>query len=1557
MFEDIVLHIYFDDFFREVELSGFNNNQISIGSDELNDIVLKSPVVESRHAVIKAEGTDINIYNLSKSGLSYNGKKVSEKAVEEGDVFIISSFKSTSSMAAIMVKNKNPLYNIEKKFSTKSIQEIKIGKSQKNHIIYSDQLVSNEHAKIYQADNGEYFVRDLKSSNGTYLNGKRTYEGQIKPGDIIHICGNKIIFTQDYLVLCNAGKGVQVKDIEQIREESVAEKPQYPYFQRPPRLIPEMPKGEIEISSPPSISSKPQVSWPMILLPPALMATTTVISGMFMKSNYMYISLVMTVGTLGISILNYNLQVKKFKKDDKTRNEKYLQHLHEKRKELEFAREQQRNGTQLIHPDIKECIRRVQSIDRRLWERTIQYSDFMAPRIGMGKTPLRLKIRAPEQRISIETDNLSLEPQKLVEEFSYINNIPVSLPLYQMGTCGYIGIRQEALNNIRALVMQLAAHHFYEEVKIIAVYSKEEECEWEWMRWLPHVWDDSRQMRFMAKDRESVHNIFSMFYDIIKEREFRAGDKDKHINSIQLPHFVFLLGDIRLLENEAIMTYLAHNCQHLGVSTIYMFDRMEFLPKDCHVILDFNSKTAEMIERAAETVKSEFTPDKVSIKDSDLFARRMAPIRMKQMVMAGNLPNRVTMMELLGVREVTELDVKTNWQENMPYKSLAAPLGIRIGGEKIQLDLHEKVHGPHGLVAGTTGSGKSEILQSLIISMAINYHPHEVAFVLIDYKGGGMANAFIDLPHLVGTITNLGGNQINRALVSIKSELKRRQTIFGDYGVNHIDSYQKLYRSGKAKEPLPHLIIIADEFAELKSDQPEFMRELVSAARVGRSLGVHLILATQKPAGIVDEQIWSNSRFKLCLKVQDARDSQEVIKKPDAADIKQPGRAYIQVGNNEIFELFQSAWSGADYDPEASERDDDINEIYEVDINGARRKLYSSASIQRPKKEYTQLQVLVRHLSGEAEKNNIVRLNGPWMPPMPEKIVLKELLEKDGHGWNGRGWIPSEEWICPIIGLVDDPEKQTQYPLKIDLGKEGHLLVYGSPGYGKTTLLQTLAASLALSYTPEEVNIYFMDFGSRTLSIFSDMPHCGGVIMMDESEKLDKFIKFIFRELDNRKKQFADKGISSLYSYRQATGEKLSAIVILIDNISALSELYPSVEESLVQITREGGNIGIHVVITASTANAIRFKLSANFKMALALQMADKADYTSIVGRTNGLEPSPNIGRGLVKANSPLEYQTALAVDGENELERSINLKALIKEFDAAWQGAKAKQIPIMPETVYFRELLVRSDVKKALATSMFIVPTGLSDNDMEPVYLDLATTPQLLITGNIQSGKSNFQKILAITLAMRNSPEKFAIHIIDSASYGLFPLSKLPHVKNYINSGEQLPEFVESIKSLLDERKEELNEARMASGGLVSEKEFLSGRQLNVILIDDFNEFMQIASSGVKDLFEQILKKDRNLGVSIVIGGAVGDINSSWEGFAKALKDLQAGMLFGFINDQQIFNIRLPYGTTERQKKPGDGYFIAKGSHTGMKTALIENSVLKAWVDQLVAKYKNDEE
>src|SRR5690625_5015012 len=284
--------------------------------------------------------------------------------------------------------------------------------------------------------------------------------------------------------------------------------------------------------------------------------------------------------------------------------------------------------------------------------------------------------------------------------------------------------------------------------------------------------------------------------------------------------------------------------------------------------------------------------------------------------MSDSIPEKVTFLEMYEQDDASKLNILENWKNNNPAKSLEAPVGLKSKDDLVYLNLHERAHGPHGLLAGTTGSGKSEFLQTYILSMAVNYHPHEVAFLLIDYKGGGMAQPFRNLPHLLGTITNIEGsrNFSNRALASIKSELEQRQRLFEKYEVNHIYDYMHKYRYGIATEPMPHLFLISEEFAEVKDEEPEFIDELVIAARIGRSLGVHLILATQKPGRVIDKQIWSNSRFKVALKVQDEQDSKEILKNGDAANITVTGRGYLQVGNNEIYELFQSAWSGAPYE-------------------------------------------------------------------------------------------------------------------------------------------------------------------------------------------------------------------------------------------------------------------------------------------------------------------------------------------------------------------------------------------------------------------------------------------------------------------------------------------------------------------------------------------------------------------------------------------------------------------------------------------------------------------
>ena len=326
---------------------------------------------------------------------------------------------------------------------------------------------------------------------------------------------------------------------------------------------------------------------------------------------------------------------------------------------------------------------------------------------------------------------------------------------------------------------------------------------------------------------------------------------------------------------------------------MYSLENQEMLPMGCIkiIVLNADNKSGTRILSSNGEDSINFTYEEVSDEVASEIALKLSPVYIDEVSLESELTKNISLFELLNIVSVDDLNLKKRWEESEVYKSMAAPLGVKTKGEVVYLDLNEKHHGPHGLVAGTTGSGKSEILQSYILSMATFFHPYEVGFVIIDFKGGGMVNQFKDLPHLIGAITNIDGREITRSLLSIKAELRKRQELFAKAEVNHVDAYIKKYKAGEVDIPLPHLIIIADEFAELKAEHPDFMKELISAARIGRSLGVHLILATQKPSGVVDDQIWSNSKFKLCLKVQNKDDSNEVIKTPLAAEIKEPGRA------------------------------------------------------------------------------------------------------------------------------------------------------------------------------------------------------------------------------------------------------------------------------------------------------------------------------------------------------------------------------------------------------------------------------------------------------------------------------------------------------------------------------------------------------------------------------------------------------------------------------------------------------------------------------------------
>ena len=745
-----------------------------------------------------------------------------------------------------------------------------------------------------------------------------------------------------------------------------------------------------------------------------------------------------------------------------------------------------------------------------------------------------------------------------------------------------------------------------------------------------------------------------------------------------------------------------------------------------------------------------------------------------------------------------DLKVLSRWENHAPYQSLAVPIGLRGKDDLVYLNLHEKAHGPHGLIAGTTGSGKSETIQSYILSLAVNFHPHDVAFLLIDYKGGGMANLFKDLPHLLGTITNLDGAQSMRALASINAEIHRRERLFGQYGVNHINQYQKKFKLGEATEPLPHLFLISDEFAELKVNQPDFIKELVSIARVGRSLGVHLILATQKPSGVVDDQIWSNSRFKLALKVADRGDSMEMLRTADAAEITQTGRAYLQVGNNEVYELFQTAWSGADYQPEKDQLGIEDHTIYLINELGQYEVLNQDLSgldmAEEIKEVPTELEVIVQEINHLHQEEGIAAVAQPWLPPLKERITLDELDKV----------VPIEAWqkrTAPnvLIGVADIPQAQKQEAVAIDLSKDGNILLYGSPGTGKTTFLQTVAMDLARKQSPENLTMYLLDFGTNGLAPLTQLPHVADSLLLDQTEKIQKFIRIINRELDRRKKLLSEHGVGTIALYREVTGKQEPTMVILMDSYESMKdEPYETdLFKLFMRISREGLSIGVHLIITASRQNNLRAQLYSNFKHQLTLPQNDISEIRGIVGATPLAATMEDIkGRALMKRDEVDVVQFALPVAGDNDIQIINNLRDQVQNLKEMWTGRTPAGIPMVPDELTEAAFYGREDVKESMENLEF--PIGLDFEMVKTVKIPFDRLKNLVFMADSPESLENQQKHLLNTALQFGS--KLHIMLVDPLEECVAYKDK---VSTYVSSSQEIAEIAKQLIYEVDRRLE----------------------------------------------------------------------------------------------------------------------------------------------------------
>ena len=1321
-------------------------------------------------------------------------------------------------------------------------------------------------------------------------------------------------------------------------------------YQRSPRINPALKQAEMEILRPPAEPQKPSFSMISVIIPLVMTAITIgfyvymSMSGKMGNSSYMtfyMLSIFMMMTSYTLPFFMYLSNKKTYQKKLAERNERYRTQLEIHREELKQQQKYQVEVMYDIHGDPDDCFQTVKNRRSRLWERSPEDEDFLEVRVGSGTVPFYVRVQAPRAD-GYDKDPLIEAAQNLAEEFKTVDEASITLPLFESKVIGVVGSRENVLGALRVMLAQTAVRHSPDEVKIAAFYEEKEAREWEWLRWVPHTWDDERSTRYLADRRSSAHQLADEIFMHLYRRKSSQNDYSK--KSIHIPVYVVILSASHLIEEEPLWPVLLEDGEAVDAVTIILSDRKEGLPMHCQLIVEVErDEGAYTIKKNGNIDRQPFKQDSMSKEQIEAMARYMAPIRLKRSS-ASDIPPVLPLFEMMGIERIGELDVKRRWQQNRYPDTLPVPIGVRAGNKKVNLNLHDKIerqgHGPHGLIAGTTGSGKSEVIQSIVASLAAEFHPHDLAFMLIDYKGGGMSNTFLNLPHVVGTITNLDNNLIERAKISLKAELVRRQKILNDAGnLQHIDEYYKLLRQ-RSGEPLPHLVIIIDEFAQLKRDQPEFMDELISIAAIGRTLGVHLILATQKPAGVVDDKIWSNSRFRICLRVQSEGDSRDMLKIPNAAWINKPGRGYFQVGSDEVFEELQFAWSGAPY-IEKQDTDGRI-EIKEVRLNGRKEPMLTaarSAGIHR-EEDPKQLQVFIDRMAEIAEEEGITRLQGPWLPPLPESLDLDEVMSTGDTGKER----PCDEIMAGLTayaGLVDDLPNQCQKPLLLNM-EQGHWAIYGMPGLGKTTFIQTMLVSLANRYSPDEWHGYVIDMG-RMMRDFAGLPHVGGVMNAEEEDRIKRLFRYLTKLTANRKDLIADAGVKTIASYRRTMGINVPQIIIAIDGYLNFRNSYPDENDMLEYLLREGGSLGMTFVITANRISDMFEKVRSNIANAVSFELADPADYYYAVGRPSRAPSQLPPGRGLVKGNvPPLEFQTALPAAGHDEGARSSELRSLIQRLQTSWSGEPAPAIQPLPDKIHLSELIKWNKPYPMLYSSAKKdeVPVGLSTDDLSPFMVNLEEGPHFIVASPMEGGKTSFLQSWMLSLACTASPDELEIYTVDTryGSSALGRLQHLPHVKAHAGNEEELAPLLAGLHEKVLARTKDNADAALL---LIIDDADLLGKQLN-----DFT---------MKDQLSAIVRLGRDRKVHVVLSGVPADFPTYGADWFTDIKATQAGFLFGTLDSNDLSFFRIPFSESANSPSglkilpPGQGYYI-KRKFSRIKGALPFNEEWNAnkWVSEI---------
>lgn len=1451
--------------------------------------------------------------------------------------------------------------------------EISFGHGQGNSIRYGfRELVSKCHGYLRRTPNGTLLIDN--STNGIYCNGSKIKESCILHfGDRIDVFGLVMIYLGDMLCLGTRTDSPVELGAERVHPlNRVAWQVKKPagapeddsLFSRSPRTRPELHTGKVSIEAVPDPHFEKRKSTLMTIGPSLTMALPMLLGyGVMMaasqmtgmaSSAFMLVGIITAVGSAAMGVIwglaNMRQSRKEEYEDERHRVEAYSNYLVGIAQDLKQQYDHNVQALRQTYPPPAEYCA-YNSRNPRLWERNSTHPDFLFYRLGVGDLPFQVEISIPKVSFELDPDELKQRPSQIKEEYRLIRQVPVGIDLLEKRLVGLVSPQEaDRLSLMYTLVAGIASANCYTDVKLVFVADGEDALhrqQWDFLKWLPHVWNENHTTRYLAMNAQERSDIFCELVETLRRRsqdgeEGKAGNQKE---TIPKPFYVLFVENPSLLDGELLEKYVYSREEGLGLAAVLMAHDTQELPNECEDIIEADMQFCGL----ANTVEGKHQPvafDGVSAQQLENLARNLCGLRVREIESNTTIPSQLEFLEMYGVHRVEELQAADQWRKSRTYNSMQVAIGEKSGGAVCSLDAHERFHGPHGLIAGTTGSGKSETLQTYILSLALKFSPDDVGFFIIDFKGGGMANLFDGLPHLLGKISNLSGNQVHRAMNSIKSENRRRQRIFNEYGVNNIGSYTRLYKNGESSVPVPHLFIIIDEFAELKREQPDFMRELISVAQVGRSLGVHLILATQKPSGTVDDNIWSNAKFRLCLRVQDRQDSNDMLHRPDAAFITQAGRGFLQVGNDEVYEEFQSAWSGAIYNPGAYEGGKAIATLltrtgkaglvgslsaarrYEkdrrqwlislesklielcpelpadpaqVEVGDLAKKLFATQLMQTAglgddlpnrmalgnllkawpqgctdpeqvadallasdkampyPKEKTQLEAVVEYLASVAREENYQPSMKLWLPVLPQQISLRRLEEwgdKNKSAYPG----DSGQWsLYAEMGLLDDPENQSQFPWRLDLGKNGHCALLGAVSSGKSVFLQTFVYAMMKRYDPSQLNFYLVDFSSRMLAPFEGDAHVGAILYDNDVEQIGKLMRLLENMMQERRDLF---GGGSYSQYIQTHKEKYPAVVVVLDNYSAFAEKTGgSFESTILRIAREGVGYGIYLVISAGGIgiNDLPSRIAENLRNVVCLDLGDRFKFMEAlhVSHLNVLPEMGVPGRGLVPSEEGVyEFQTAVALDAEDDYSRSRALADWCRQETEAWGGKHARRVPSIPDEPLFSQLQ-EHDSWEACMDDRSKLPFAYLQEDASLYSVDLSSTYCYTILGRPRTGKTNTLKVLMQAAAQKNG----TMAVYEKGESRLERLAQKLGAE-YLDSDQGLFDFWKRMTPVFAERNKKKQTLLAQSYTEREIYEEMKNEPPVFLFISDLEKYMEsvyLPDSGIGDMrrfMENILAK-----------------------------------------------------------------------------------------------------